>query len=277
MTWRGAIRPASLAGVTCSPIPWRVLDTGPGDPAWNMALDAALLEAVSAGASPPTLRLYAWLPPAVSLGRHQPDPDTEALARLAALGAEWVRRPTGGRAVWHGPPVEELTYAIVAPLHGAGLEGSLAASCRRIHAGLAAGLERLGADVTLAPPARRRAPRPTSRVACFATSAPSEVMVGGRKLIGSAQRRARRALLQHGSLPLAGDPARVSFVWPGSIDTGAATTLASALGRRPDPDAVGRALTAGLAAELGVRLEAGALTVCEIRRAERIAARPAFA
>jgi len=82
----------------------RLLDTGAGEGAWNMAVDEAMLEGLRLGLSPPTLRVYTWSEPTISLGRAQ--------AADPGLGA-WplVRRPTGGRAVWH---VNDFTYAITA-------------------------------------------------------------------------------------------------------------------------------------------------------------------
>lgn len=245
---------------------WRLLVTGPRPGRWNMACDAELLAAVGAGGSPPTLRLFGWDPPAVSLGAHQPDPDPAALAALAARGATWIRRPTGGRAVYHGPPAEELTYAVVAPLGRPPLDGGLREVHRRIHRAVARGLARLGIEASLAAGDGGRAPSPGARLACFAVAAPDEVVAGGRKLVGSAQRRSRRAVLQHGSLPLAGDDSPLEAAWPGSVASGASTTASAAAGRRVGFDEAARALAAGFEEELGIRLRAGTLT-----RLERVA------
>lgn len=217
-----------------------------------MACDAALLCAVGRGASPPTLRFYAWDPPAVSLGRHQPAPGPDALRALATRGLVWVRRPTGGRAVYHGPPAEELTYSLIVPLGTPPLEGGVRQVCRRIHAGLAAGLRSLGIEATVAQGARAAPVRPSSRRACFAAAAPGEIAVAGRKLVGSAQRRTRFALLQHGSIPLAGDQEPLAAAWPGSLCRDDFTTIAEAAGRRLAPATVAAALEAGLAATLNV-------------------------
>jgi lipoate-protein ligase A len=226
-----------------------------------MACDEAVLEAVGAKASPPTVRFYAWDPPAVSLGRHQADPGVGARAALDRLGVEWVRRPTGGRLVWHGPSGEELTYSVVTPIGEPPLAGGLTDAYRRIHEGLAAGLRRLGLQVELAPRAGGAGRRPSSRLACFAATVPWEIEAGGRKLLGSAQRRSRAALLQHGSLPLAGDPAWIpERVWPGSFDGGCPTTLSAAAGRAVGFAEAAAALRSGLVETLNVRLAGGVLT-----------------
>ena len=228
-----------------------------------MTCDEAVLEAVGLGASPPTVRFYAWDPPAVSLGRHQPDPDVRTGAMLEALGVTWVRRPTGGRLVYHESIDRELTYSVVAPIGEPPLAGGLTDAYRRIHEGLAEGLRRLGVAVELAPRARGRGPKPgpSSRLACFAATVPSEIEAGGRKLLGSAQRRSRAAFLQHGSLPLAGDPSSIpERVWPGSFAGSTVTTLTAAAGRAVGFAEAAAALRSGLEATLNVRLAPGVLT-----------------
>lgn len=233
-----------------------------------MACDRAVLDAVEREQAPPTLRLYGWDPPAVSIGRHQSDPDPEAARALAAYGVTWVRRPTGGRAVYHGPPADELTYSVVAPIGVPPFEAGGRDAYRQIHAGLAAGLRALGVDAQLAPgPGERsggmeRPLRPASRLACFAASVPHEITAEGRKLLGSAQRRTRGAFLQHGSLPLAGDQRILEEVWPGSLDPARWTTVASAAGR-VDFASAGAALARAFSRALNVRLVAGVLLESE--------------
>lgn len=242
---------------------WRLLETGPRPGIWNMACDAAVLEAVGEGASPPTVRFYAWDPPAVSLGRHQPDPDVGARALLEELGVTWVRRPTGGRLVHHGSIDLELTYSVVASAAEPPLAGGLTEAYRRIHEALAVGLGRLGLAVELSSrrPGRGRSLDPASRLACFAATVPWEIEAGGRKLLGSAQRRSRNVFLQHGSLPLAGDPTAIpERVWPGSFAGGAVTTVSAAAGRTVMFADVAAALRAGLEDSLNVCLAPGVLT-----------------
>jgi lipoate-protein ligase A len=176
-------------------LPWELLLEPQGRRgAEHMGTDQALL-AEAAGCDRAFLRLYRFDPPCLSLGRNEPAAryDRPAIARL---GLDVVRRPTGGRAVWHE---HEVTYAVAAPIAAF---GSLPESYRAIHQRLAAALRTLGADATLAPPVRR-IPRPGDG-ACFATPVGGEVVVNGRKLVGSAQARLGGAFLQHGSILLAG-------------------------------------------------------------------------
>jgi lipoate-protein ligase A len=168
-----------------------------------MALDHALALCLRPGEA--ALRLYEWSRPTVSFGRNEP-------ARGRYSGApevDFVRRPTGGRAVVHA---RELTYAVVAPLDAwRGVRAAYAA----IHEALAGALAGLGVDASLAPDAAGRALRPDAGP-CFQRPAPGEVVAAGRKLIGSAQARLERALLQHGSILVEDDQGLLGDVPPGS-------------------------------------------------------------
>lgn len=269
------------------PSSWRLLETGPRPGAWNMACDAALLTAAELPGFRPTIRLFAWDPPAVSLGRHQADLTDQEVALLRARGVDWVRRPTGGRAVFHGGPDRELTYSVVAPLGEPALGSGVAESCRAIHVALAAGLSTLGIEVTLAARlfagADRRGGdreprlRPTSRRACFDAAVPSEIEAGGRKLVGSAQRRARGALLQHGSVPLDGDQSLLAEIWPGSLDRDRSTSVSEAAGRPIGFDELAACLRSSLERWLGAALEPGALTEPELGAIEALCGSPALA
>jgi lipoate-protein ligase A len=159
-------------------------------PGWaNMAIDLALLQrAEHQGES--WLRLYQWSPHCLSFGRHEPAIRRYDRERIAGLGLDTVRRPTGGRAVWHA---EELTYAVAAP---SVRFGSLPAAYVEIHDMLADALRGLGARASLAPPVPTP---PLDTGPCFSQPAGGEVMIEGRKVVGSAQLRQGGALLQHGS------------------------------------------------------------------------------
>jgi lipoate-protein ligase A len=190
-------------------------------PGWrNMAIDVALLERAQAGER--WLRLYGWDPPCLSFGRHEPARRRYDVERIAALGLAVVRRPTGGRAVWHA---RELTYAVAAP--SAGL-GSLREAYQEIHRMLCDALAALGVPAELAPV------RPAAGVdagACFAHPAGGEVMVCGRKVIGSAQLREATAFLQHGSILLEDDQSTVTEVTRGAAAADLSAPLARLLGR----------------------------------------------
>ncbi len=189
---------------------WRWLDSGPADAYANMALDEALLLAqAQGGISTPTLRFYSWRPAAISLGYAQKIEEVVDKGACRQTGVDIVRRITGGRAVYHH---QELTYCLVVradnPLFAANIGESYAAISR----GLVAGLRLLGVEAELAGysrPARIRQNKGTSpsglrplKSACFLSPSRHEIMVGGKKLLGSAQRRLKGIILQQGSLPL---------------------------------------------------------------------------
>lgn len=175
-----------------------------------MAIDQALLE-VAGATGQAVLRLYAWDPPCLSFGAHEPASRRYDRARITALAVPCVRRPTGGRAVYHHG---ELTYALASPLDRF---GSLRSAYQEIHALLADALRSVGVAATLAPtgglvPGVAAGP-------CFDAAVGGEVLVRGRKLIGSAQVRTRTALLQHGSLLLHDDQTLVRSLAAGDGST----------------------------------------------------------
>jgi lipoate-protein ligase A len=209
-------------------------------PGWeNMALDHAMFDlAEETGAL--VWRLYRWAPWCLSFGRHEPASRRYDRARLAALGLDCVRRPTGGRAVWHA---RELTYAVAGPTERL---GPLRTAYLAIHELLATAVRDLGLPAALAP---RRTTPGLGAGACFAGPVGGELVVGAKKLLGSAQRRGLRALLQHGSLLLEDDQALVRSVQLAGGEVGVAETTVSALLGRPlgfeeAASAIRRALTA---------------------------------
>jgi lipoate-protein ligase A len=155
-----------------------------------MAADLAALDEVAAGGAP-VLRLYRWSPPALSLGRFQPDADVDR-DRCRVRGVEVVRRPTGGKALLHGA---DLTYA-VAVRRPEGAAGHVDAVYRTIAAGLIAGLAELGVDASVG---EERGP---AGPVCFAAAQGADLRVGDRKLCGSAQVQRGDVVLQHGSVLL---------------------------------------------------------------------------
>lgn len=200
----------------------------------NMALDEALLhEADRSGAA--FLRLYRWTPPCLSFGRNEPARARYDRGAIERLGFDVVRRPTGGRAVWHE---HELTYAVAAPVAAF---GTLRASYRAIHERLAAALRRLGVAAALA--ANRSAPALDDAAGtCFAAPVGGEVVVAGRKLVGSAQVRHGSAFLQHGSLLLGGSQERLQAVSLQPSAVSSHTTLTAILGRSVGFDEVASAV-----------------------------------
>jgi lipoyl(octanoyl) transferase len=235
-----------MKATTRTAVTLAVLDTAPAPGAWNMAVDAALMDAVREG-TPPVLRFYRWEPACLSLGRNQPARGHYDADALRAEGVDVVRRPTGGRAVLHD---RELTYSFVAP---ARRFGSPRALYQRGNQALVRGLRALGAEVAVAAESGRRAPAP-SVAPCFAEPVAGEVVAGRRKLVGSAQVVERGVLLQHGSLPLDGDSTRITRLTADGEPPSAAR-LADLLPALPPWETLVNALARAWADELNLAME----------------------
>ena len=243
--------------------------TEPTDGPTNMAIDEAVWLGRRAGASPPTVRFFAWEPPTVSLGYGQPLDQHVDLAACRRFGIGLVRRLTGGSAIYHDGPERELTYGVVAAADdiGGGAR-DLLHSYQWIGRALAAGLRALGAPVEMIGVARGDEPTPAF---CFARTGSCEIELGGRKLVGSAQRRYGSTFLQHGSILLGVDAARLAAIFPTTADPLATlTTLEAALGHRPKFDDVAAALTAAFEREHGIDLRPDGLSPDEAATVERL-------
>lgn len=181
---------------------WRKVITEPKDGYTNMAIDEAIMIAHRQGKVPPTIRFYRWQPPALSLGYFQQAEKEVDLTSCEKKGIDVVRRLTGGRAILHD---KELTYSITVEESAGVLSSSVVESYKQISRGLAAGLQNLNITAVLKPREKQqKAPRGKSS-ACFDAPSWYEVVVEGKKLIGSAQTRKKGTILQHGSLPFSLD------------------------------------------------------------------------
>ena len=173
----------------------RVIQDGPWDGPTNMARDEALLESVGAGASPPTLRLYQWDPPTISLGYFQKVADYEALPPPAGE-LPVVRRQTGGGAILHD---RELTYSFTLPTGHPLLTPTPAHLYEITHDALIACLDQAGVEAHRGCETDDSTPT-RGPFFCFARRHCLDVLTGPDKLAGSAQRITRNAVLQHGSI-----------------------------------------------------------------------------
>jgi len=252
---------------------WRFVDTGPGDPFFNMALDEAIARTVACGQAPPTIRVYSWRPAAVSIGYAQRAQQVIDLKKCARHGVPVVRRLTGGRAVLHQ---REVTYSVIAGRRQWGSADSVTGIYKRIGLALVAGLQTLGIDAELSRPRQDRT-RPPRRSGdahpCFSSAGRYEVMVGERKLIGSAQRWLEDAVLQHGSVLLGAEHSRLAELLPDQRETAgpravrrlAAKTvsLTTLLSRPVSYEEVAGALRVGFGEVLGIELKSGSLSLRE--------------
>lgn len=245
---------------------WRLLVTEPLDGATNMAIDEVLWRARLAGQAPPTVRFFAWAPPTISIGYAQRLDARLNLHACARLGVGLVRRPTGGSAVYHDGPERELTYSVVAGVDDFDGARDLLEAYRWIARALLEGLRCLSVPAEMVAVAPSRGAQPAF---CFARAGSHEIEVGGRKLVGSAQRRRRGGFLQHGSVMLGADAERVRALFPGEGDPLAEmTTIEQATGRRPGFDEVAAALAAAFESVHGIELRPGGLAPAEARLAD---------
>ncbi|MFG0261511.1 MAG: biotin/lipoate A/B protein ligase family protein [Novipirellula sp. JB048] len=247
----------------------RLIELAAGGPAENMAIDQALLESAHHDVVP-TLRLYSWSEPTLSLGYFQNarDRSTHPPSSTAAL----VRRATGGGAIVHH---HELTYSFIWPLPNAS-PGAKAELYRQTHRAIVQALRSFGVEAsrfgdhgnpTLTPTVARRADpsaatlatKPREPFLCFQRRSAEDLILSGYKILGSAQRTSRQAVLQHGSLLLEVTPSAPEL--PGVVD------LTS---RRVPIEQLAVALTAAMAQAFQLEFEKYVLGAASRRRVQEI-------
>jgi lipoate-protein ligase A len=266
---------AILRRVTAYSTTWRLIIDGDQPGARNMARDVSMMEAVSKGESPPTLRLYGWAPPCLTLGRHQ-GLDVADLGFCRHEGIDVVRRPTGGRALLHHL---ELTYAVIATLGRGPLPRSLQDAYRLICSALVRAMRALGVAAELTDgEVNLELPGPRTAIPCFEAPAGGEVVVGGRKLIGSAMRAHGSAILQHGA---------ILIDWNGRLQAGSmgleddtalrphVTTLASELESLPARAVLEQTVLQAVADTFEIELETAPMSAAECTAATTL--EPSFA
>jgi lipoate-protein ligase A len=233
--------------------PWHLILDGELDGLSNMAVDAALLDEVEHCDEARTIvRFYRWRRPTISLGRNQKKESSVDTAFCAEEGMDIVHRPTGGRAVLHD---NELTYA-VASNDRQHFGETIYANYKSVSEALCLAFQRLGVPAVLAPETRRE-PHTVNApdLPCFMSPARYELTAGGRKIVGSAQRRLRRSFLQHGSMPIRCDRetlARATFMAdPGPLYKEMAG-LAEILPAAPSTAELTNALVGGFQERFGI-------------------------
>lgn len=196
-----------------SPKPtWRFLDTGAGNGPFNMAADEVL--ARNSSAQLPTLRLYKWNPFTVSLGFHQDWREIDA-DKCRRQGVEIVRRPSGGKAIYHA---EEITYSVIIPSTSELYACRVTALYKKISSALLQGLHHFDKGLTLARRKRNKSEDEKEEIeaVCFTTGAQYEIQYASKKVVGSAQRRFDHSILQHGSIMLGNEHLNIVSFLPGT-------------------------------------------------------------
>lgn len=254
---------------------WRLLKDPPSDGPRNMAVDEAILEAVGRHEAPPTLRLFAWEPPCLSLGYAQSTRVVDE-DHLRMNGWDLVRRSTGGGAILH---TDELTYSIIGPEDDPRMKGDIITTYQRLSTAILLALKNLGLPAEshrLIKTAQDTQPDPV----CFELPSHYEITAKGKKLVGSAQARKKNAVLQHGTLPLHGDLTRITqaLVYPDEEARknaakrllSRATTVESVLGNIIDWDMAAHAFEYAFSQALDIELIPVELTQQEQARVEEL-------
>ncbi|GAA4863431.1 octanoyltransferase LipM [Paenibacillus vulneris] len=264
---------------------WRFISSGLQHPAYNMAVDEAILIAHSEGKSGPTVRFYGWNPPTLSIGYFQKSEEVH-FEQLQKEGLGFVRRPTGGRAVLHD---KELTYSIIVSESYPGIPSGVTEAYRVLSEGLLFGFQKLGLDaqmVHLATEEEKSKYASMGSAACFDSPSWYELVVEGRKIAGSAQTRQKQVVLQHGSILLDMDTDQLFRVLQFKNEriqarlkqqftqkAVAINDICRELGRAPvQLQDVERAFREGMAEGLNVELEESGLTEYELSLVEQLMA-----
>ncbi|MBE1440997.1 biotin/lipoate A/B protein ligase family protein [Paenibacillus sp. OAS669] len=264
---------------------WRFVSSGLQHPAYNMAVDEAILIAHSEGKSGPTVRFYGWNPPTLSIGYFQKSEEVH-FEQLQKEGLGFVRRPTGGRAVLHD---KELTYSIIVSESYPGIPSGVTEAYRVLSEGLLFGFQKLGLDaqmVHLATEEEKSKYASMGSAACFDSPSWYELVVEGRKIAGSAQTRQKQVVLQHGSILLDMDTDQLFRVLQFKNEriqarlkqqftqkAVAINDICLELGRAPvQLQDLERAFREGMAEGLNVELEESGLTEYELSLVEQLMA-----
>jgi lipoate-protein ligase A len=260
---------------------WRFIDSGAGSASENMAMDEAILNSCRRNDSPPVLHFYAWETPSITLGYLQDLSCSIQQERCLVRGIRVVRRITGGRAVVHH---RDLSFSLVFPAKGNLIPSGIRGSYQKIAEGFVEGFKLLGIDASLVDGrSLQRADWKEGRhsAACFLTRIRSEILVSGRKLLGSAQRRIDDWVLQQGTIminperghwmsllryPDGSDPLRIKKMLESGV-----TSIQEILGRDVYICSIKEALVTGISKCLGIRFEVQSLSAREKREADCLA------
>ncbi len=250
----------------------RFIDTGENNGAMNMAIDEALLITEKEKGLPPVLRVYKFTPPTLSIGYFQSMKKEVDVERCKEKGFDYVRRPTGGRAVLHD---KELTYSVTIARPHRILDMNLLDSYHYICKGIIRAINYLGGNAYFS----SREDSEISSPSCFAAPTFSDILLNGKKVVGSAQMRNSYGLLQHGSILYEVDVDDIFFCFNMSdekrkrLSTLAKkkiSSLSSEIGKKITFDMVKDVLKKGMSEILGEELEESSLTPEEKKLAEKL-------
>lgn len=244
---------------------WRLLPFSYLSAAENMATDEAVFIYSQTRQISPTIRFYSWLAPAISIGIFQQVNRDIDLAACRKMSLDIVRRPTGGKAVFHQ---HDLTYAVVGFEQHDGFPSDILGTYRIISQCLIRGLRNLGIETEMSGEIRKIENQPAEAL-CFSSPTRYELLVKGRKICGSAQVRSRGTFLQHGSVLLDFDPVLANAILLSHRDKENrqtdplrkfVTSLYDEGITLPDMETLCNVLKTGFETILNIRLKEGVLT-----------------
>ncbi len=205
---------------------WRFLDTGKGNAIFNMAMDEAILSSVRSGYSSPVFRLFEWNADAITFGYSQCIADILDTVKCAAKGIEIARRLTGGRAVYH---TGDIAYSVTGFTCDERFGGTIKDTFRAISMVIADGLHQAGIDTDI-----REDNQNSSALShpmhepCFLTASSFEIMLEGKKIAGSAQRRFGKVFMLQGTILTGPGSERIAdYMKDGALAAKYRTLLAS--------------------------------------------------
>jgi len=247
-------------------VAWRIIDTGALTGAENMAIDEALLDCFEPGESSPVLRIYGWSPPAFSFGRFQKAGEIIDLERCRADGVQVVRRITGGGVLYHA---NELTYSLVCPTDFLAASAGVKDAFFQLTAFLLCFYRALGLPARHAvehySPAKRLGERTPL---CFAGIESCDILINGSKIGGNAQRRLKKVIFQHGSIPLQQMAAEGNrYLLQPDPEVAARTTSLQAQGVKLGRESLAELLVSSFAGSFGVKLNPVVLSEAERKSA----------
>ena len=258
---------------------WRFLNTGVNTGAMNMAIDEAVLINHAEGLVPPTLRFYTWEPSAVTLGYFQSLEKEIDIQGCKQVGVDYVRRLTGGRAVLHD---RDFTYSVIVVEDNPLIPKGILESYKELSRGIIRGLDLLGvkAEVVALADDTNKGKKKDLSVACFDSPSWYEVVIDGKKIVGSAQTRREGVLLQHGSILLNLDIDKLFTALKTPSEKvkerivkdfpNRAISLDTVLGRTVVYEDLIQVMQEGFAEALGIKLLPGELTPQEVQLAKQL-------
>jgi len=256
-----------------SNLTWRYLDTGFLSGCENMAIDEAVFLSCQQGKSLPTIRLYGWTPPAVSLGYFQKADNAINFEACKRRGVDVVKRLSGGRAVLHD---KELTYSLICPEGTPPFGKTILETYKTISMCLISALKNLNLDVKWVTSKEKHSSfkhLSDKTVSCFSSPSWYEITVEGKKICGSAQKRGGGIWMQHGAILLEHDVEMLADVLKSGKSKqefmdeifSSTTSINNHLGKTIDFYELKTLVLKGFEANLGIILERGNLTYYEYK------------